>query len=88
MSLVLATILLVAVVVVGWRIKNHISHSPHVAGATSFTLESIIHYIEEYNSIGYSKEQIIAHLVKNGVPLKDVNHAFAAYENGQVAKAS
>ena len=54
------------------------------AGGQQFSPQSVTYYIKQYSSLGYSKEQVISHLVKNGIPLDMVKQAISEYEKNQV----
>ncbi len=71
----------------GIYLKQHLKEGVP-AGGQHFSQQSVTYYIEQYSKLGYSKEQILSHLVKNGVPLDAVKQAISEYEKSHMPKAS
>lgn len=71
----------------GIYLKQHLKQGVP-AGGQHFSQQSVTYYIEQYSKLGYSKEQILSHLVKNGIPLDAVKQAISEYEKSHQTKAS
>lgn len=70
----------------GIYLKQHLKEGVP-AGGQHFSQQSVTYYIEQYSKLGYSKEQILSHLVKNGIPLDAVQQAISEYEKTHQVKA-
>lgn len=70
----------------GIYLKQHLKQGVP-AGGQHFSQQSVSYYIEQYSKLGYSKEQIISHLAKNGVPIDAVKQGISEYEKAHQVKA-
>lgn len=70
----------------GIYLKQHLKQGVP-AGGQHFSQQSVTYYVEQYSKLGYSKEQILSHLVKNGIPLDAVKQAISEYEKAHQVKA-
>jgi hypothetical protein len=56
-----------------YQSKNHIAG--HMTQSTEFSTQHVKKYIDEYSKLGHSKQQITAHLQKNGIPRQVIEKA-------------
>lgn len=77
--ILLGSVALAGLIGGGIYLKQHPLHGA-AAGSGSFSPHTVKYYIDQYTQLGYSKEQIINHLLKNGMPRDLIEHVYAEME--------